>query len=581
MTLIKNSAASWAPRAQEATGASPNRISRVLLAAFLGFVTLLPAPPLAAADVVQVPLAAKQRKAEPLPAGERIELSLSRAIELALKNALDLEVSALTYERSVSGITSAAGAFDPAFGVDGGLSGTSSPVFSRFDASDTKQQKLNFSFGGLSEWGGTYQVSLNNNRRDSVIQGFTLINPTLSSSFGVAITQPLLRNFGKEVNTRYVVQARIARDAAAWDFALSIQNAVQLVENAYWDLVNAISNLKAKKEALERAQDFNRITKIKIDVGALAPIDIVQTEVSIAQREQEIINAEGLIGDAEDRLKRLLNVTGSADWARRIVPTDAPAAVRLDVDVDKAIEKALSLRPEVKQRVVDIESKKLTLVYNRNQLKPRLDFTGSYGLGGVGANASLSECSLAGVSVTDCVSQGGTVLTKAIDYIDAYYQMRGADYPSWAVGLTLSIPIGNRVAKGNAAAAATELELSRTSLALLRQNVALEVRNAARSLDTTFKAVVAAKKSRELAERNLEAEQKKFENGMTTSFQVAQIQNDLTTAQTAELVALSSYLKAVTAWHKSTGDILTVKGIELTGLPVTIGPTPGEEGALR
>ena len=105
----------------------------------------------------------------------------------------------------------------------------------------------------------------------------------------------------------------------------SVQTAIHLVENAYWDLVYALENLRAKQEALDRAKDLNRITQIKIDVGALAPIDIVQTEVTIAQREQDIITAEGLIGDAEDLLRRLLNVQALLDWNRPIVPTDSPA----------------------------------------------------------------------------------------------------------------------------------------------------------------------------------------------------------------------------------------------------------------
>ena len=114
-----------------------------------------------------------------------------------------------------------------------------------------------------------------------------------------------------------------------------MQTAIQTAENAYWDLVYAVENLKAKQEALDRAKDLNRITKIKIDVGALAPIDIVQTEVTIAQREQDIIIAEGLIGDAQDRLRRLLNVQSIPDWNRPIVPTDqlsrespAPRSIR-------------------------------------------------------------------------------------------------------------------------------------------------------------------------------------------------------------------------------------------------------------
>src|SRR5205823_5270353 len=205
---------------------------------------------------------------------------------------------------------------------------------------------------------------------------------------------------GPKVNRRFVVQARIARDVFAWDFVRSLQTTVQNVEFAYWDLVYAIENLAAKREALARAQDLNRITRIKIDVGALAPIDIVQTEVTIAQREQDIILAEGLIGDAQDRLKRLMNVTALSDWNRTIAPTDRPTAEPFRVDLDAGIRSAYETRPEVKQAVVDIESKKVTVAYTRNQLLPRLDLNGSLGFNGLGGTSACVDST--GQAIVDC-----------------------------------------------------------------------------------------------------------------------------------------------------------------------------------
>ena len=141
------------------------------------------------------------------------------------------------------------------------------------------------------------------------------------------------------------------------------------------------------------------------------------------------------------------------------------------------------------------------------------------------------------------------------------------------------MPIGNNVARGNDAVANADLELSRTNFAITKANLQVEVRAAARAIDTAYRSVQAAAKARELAERNLDAEKKKYENGMTTSFQVAQIQNDLTTARTTELLA--TYLKDITAWHKSVGDILEVKGVVIEGLPVSTAAAPAEERATR
>jgi outer membrane protein TolC len=522
-------------------------------------------PGLAQTSGTTIPIWTKDRRPEPLPAGDRIELSLDRAIALALENALDLSVSSYTFEKASFGITGAEGAFDPYVQLDLSASRTENPVVSRIQASETKQQSANGYFGQTLGTGATYQVGWTNLRRDSPIPGYTLVNPTYSSSFGANITQPLLRNFGSAVNKRFIVQARITRDQSAWEFVRTVQNAIQLVDTAYWDLAFALENLKSKQEALDRARDLNRITKIKIDVGALAPIDIVQTEVTIAQREQDIITAEGLIGDAQDRLKRILNVSSVADWARPIVPTEKPSAQPYTLDVDAGLRLAFDTRPEVKQAVVDIESKKVSLVYNRNQLLPRLDLSGSYGLSGIGARSTIEN-------------PDGT--TQQLDYVDALYSIRSREFPSWTVGLSLNMPIGNRTARANAALASTDLELSRTSLALLKQNLQLEVRSAARGVDTAYRSVQAAVKARELAERNLDAERKKFENGMSTSFTVAQIQNDLTTARTQELLTIASYQKSITGWHTAIGDILPSRGITINGLPVTLEPTPAQEGGV-
>jgi outer membrane protein TolC len=511
---------------------------------------------------VIVPIGSGQRQAQPLPEGEKIELTLAQAIEFALRNALDLDVASLSYQRTGFSIGSAEGVFDPNLTASAEVTSRETPTTSSFQAPASKSQRFDLGIGGLTEFGTEYSLGFAGVRSDSptktTIPGYVEINPTFSSGMTASVNQPLLRGFGRDVNTRLVVQSRLAQDASAWDFVASVQTAVQLVENAYWDLVYANANLESKKEALDRANDFNRITKIKIDVGALAPIEIVQTEVTVAQREQEIILAEGQIGDAQDRLKRLLNVTDLSTWSRPIVPTDKPAEERVEIDVEAGIRSAIEVRPEVKQALIDIESKKISLVYNRNELKPRLDARGGYGLSGVGYNNDL--------------------VTDGSRYFDAFSQIGSWDYPNWSAGLYFSVPLRNRTAKANAAIAATDLDLARTNLALLKQNLSLEVRTAARNVDTARRSVAAAKKARELADRNLDAERKKFDNGMTTSFTVAQVQNDLTSARSNELLAIAGYLKAMVSWHKAVGDLLPTKNVELAGLPVSMEKT-AKEGA--
>jgi outer membrane protein len=531
---------------------------------------ILAAPALRAEEPLSLPVGAKARREVPLPSGEKIELSLQQAINLTLQNVLDLDVASYNLEEARFGIQSAKGAFDPFVQLDLGLSDSQSPTVSRLQPSEIKTDSGNFTFGGFLPYGTTYALGWTNKRIDQTVTEFTTVNPTFQSGLTASFTQPLLRNFGRTVNERFVVQARITRDASAYDFVRAVQLAIQSTDSAYWDLVYAVENLRAKQEALDRAKDLNRITKIKIDVGALAPIDIVQTEVTIAQREQDIITAEGLIGDAQDRLRRLLNVQSQPDWNRPIVPMDRPTRESLregfQADVEAGFKHALETRPEVRQALLSIESKKITRAYTKNQLRPRLDLSGSYGFNGLGAQALFQN-------------SDGT-LTQ-LNYSDAVQDIFHRTYPSWTLGVTFVVPIGNNVARGNDAVANADLELARTNFAITKANLNVEVRGAARAIDIGYRSVAAAGKARELAERNLDAEKKKFENGMSTTFQVAQIANDLTLAITSELQAIATYLKNITAWHKSVGDLIEVKNIVLDGLPVSTAAAPAEEGATK
>jgi len=533
------------------------RAVRALLTATL--VQLLVPGAAWAADPVVVPISSGSRTPGPLPPGDKIELSLEQAIRLALQNTLDLDVVSLNYEKSAFGIGSAKGIFDPYLEVEANANRTVSPSFSRISATDTKNQNANLVFGGNVETGGSYTLGWYNQRADSEVPGFTLFNPRYTSTLSIGASQPLLRNFGSTVTTRFIVQAKYQRDSSAYDFVAGVQRGLQLIENAYWDLAYARALLAARMQALDIAKDLNRITQIKIDVGTLAPIDVVQTEVTVAQREQDIILAEGQIGTAEDQLKRLLNVRNLPDWQRPIITTDLPTEEPISISVEDGMQQALQTRPEVRKALIDIQSKGLTLVYNKDQLKPRLDLAGSYGYAGLGAKATSEDLS----------------------YGDALSNIFDRNYPTWTVGLFFSIPIFNQTAKNNAAIASSDLELSRTNLALLKQNLWVEVRGAARDVDTALRSIAAAKKSRELAERNLDAEKKKYENGMTTSFQVSSIQNDLTNARAFELQTYAAYLKSRVAWHKAIGDLLTWKNVKIDGLPVSLDPAPAEEGSVQ
>ncbi|HEX7252393.1 MAG TPA: TolC family protein, partial [Thermoanaerobaculia bacterium] len=299
------------------------------------------------------------------------------------------------------------------------------------------------------------------------------------------------------------------------------------------------------------------ITQIKIDVGSLAPIDITQTEVGVAQAEQDIVTAEGLVGDAQDRLKRLMNFE-PGKWDTPIIPTDQVRVGQPDkIDLAVGTQTALDKRPEVLKQAYLVDSDRIRYDYFKNQVLPGLNLVGSYG-----------NIGLAGTVIDP--NTGNIIGTG--NFNDAFSQVRNGSFKNWSVGLNFTFPILDRAARGQRDAARYTLDSDRAGFATAEQNVIVDVRSSARAIDTAWRLIVAASKGRELAEKNLDAEKKKFDNGMSTTFQVNQVQRDLSAARTTELQALAGYRKAVAAYHLSIADNLEWKNIKIEGIPATTVP---------
>ncbi|HSD72211.1 MAG TPA: TolC family protein [Thermoanaerobaculia bacterium] len=500
----------------------------------------------------------------PPPAGtEGIRLSLDEAVALAIANNQDLNVSVNAAEASRYTLFSNMGIFDPLAEAAVLRSHSEQPRTSQFTGAEvTRADTTNLSarVTQLAPTGGTFSLGFTG-RRSSTNDIFFLVNPSWTTGLTLSASQPLLRNFGRDATTWLIRISRNSRDSSYQNFVRSVQTAVNLVEQAYWDLVYAIRNLAVKQEALVVARDLNRITRIKIDVGSLAPIDITQTEVGIATAEQDIIIAESLIGDAQDRLKRLLSFSPE-QWTIPIIPTDEVRAEQATVDVEAGIKTAYERRPEIIVAQYNVDSDRIRYDFWRNQTRPQLDLVGTYGYAGLGGTTTLRD-------------DAGNILSRERGgFSDAFQQILDRDFKNWSIGLNFSYPILNRSARGQRGAALYTWESNKALLSTIEQNVLLEVRTAARDIETAKRRIAAAQKSRELAERNLDAERKKFENGMTTSFQVNQIQNDLSAARSNELQALAVYRKALSAYHFAIADILEWKSIRVEDLPASEPPRP-------
>jgi outer membrane protein TolC len=262
----------------------------------------------------------------------------------------------------------------------------------------------------------------------------------------------------------------------------------------------------------------------------------VQSEAAIAERDEDIISAQATLGDAADELRRLLNLPPGELWELPINATSAPETEeRLAIDVPAAVSTALAERPELQQQQFQLEQNEINAAFFRNQKRPRLDLRVDYGPS-AGSQETLSN---------------------------VYSDLFGFDLTGWSTSLVFAYPIQNRSARAQSASADLSVDRAETELENLQDQIRTEVRQAARRVDTAAKQIDAARASVRFQERNLEAERKRYENGMSTSFEITQIQEDLTLARSREVSATIAYRTALTEYYRATGTLLQQQRVEL------------------
>jgi outer membrane protein TolC len=408
----------------------PNRWRALPAAAAIGLLAFSAAASGQERPVVSARSGQQHVRELPAPTQGGIPLSLEQAIGLTLANNQDLNVTVNAAESTRYTLFQAQGIYDPLLTASISRSHTEQPFRAAVNTTDSTDGRSQVSqlapTGGIFALGFTANKTTNNS-------SFNIVNPSYASGIQLSMVQPLLRNFGPKTTTWLIRIARNTRDSSYQDFVRSVQTVVNSVEQAYWDLSYAIQNLEVKKESLRIAQDLNRITRIKIDVGSLAPIEITQTEVGIATAEQDIITADGLIGVAQDRLTRLLNVDPVRWSTTPIIPTDEVRGGDVKIQVEEGTKTALARRPEILSLAYFVDSDQIRYDYYKNQVLPGLNLTASYGNPGIGGDTHDPNT--------------GALLSTG-NFGDAFQQVIDRKFKNWSVGLNFSYPILNRAAKG-------------------------------------------------------------------------------------------------------------------------------------
>lgn len=486
--------------------------------------------------------------------GDTIELSLDQVIELAMRHNLGIVLERYGQSRFNLGIESAKGLFD--LNLNGQAFYTDSTVTSRSAIEGTSSISTTDQFFAVDlsqrlPTGGNLSFGFNGSRGESDSRN-AIFSPVFDTGAGFSLVQPLLRDFGVLATRRPVLLARLDSRGNREALEERITGLVQQVSNAYWALVEAQEQLRVAEEGLSLARELHERNRIQVEVGTMPPLDLVQSEANVATREEDIIRAQAAVGDAEDQLRLLLSLPPGEIWSKPIRTSTPPETEAAVVNVDQAIEIANRERPELKRQQIAIEASQLNLAFQKNQLLPRLDATLSYGGSGLGGTQLIRD------PVT-----GQVVRTVRGDFGDALDQLLNRDTTNWRVQLDFGVPIQNRTARAQKAIAELNLDSAEVEFDRLEQQVLTEVRQAVRRVQTAEKQIEAARVSREFQEKNLDAERKRYENGMSTAFQITQIQDDVTQARSREVSAKIAYRTALTEYNRAIGQLLEAEGVVL------------------
>ncbi|MBU0675550.1 MAG: TolC family protein [Proteobacteria bacterium] len=451
-----------------------------------------------------------------------VNLSLEQAITTALEQNLGLRLKKQEIMAAQGGAEIAQGAFDPLVIATGFHGESRDTSFATGATSDEQTTGWSASLQKKIDSGAALDLTWENLRYDS--DQPLVIDPAYSSSLSVGVTQPLLKGWGRDIQTA-TIQSSEKLVAAAGEAVTS--EAVDLgsaVATAYWELLFAHQNMEVKKLSLALAGKLLDNAAKKIEAGILAPVEIYQPESEVARREQALIEGERVVALAEDSLKLMLN---REDWETTLMPIDHPEVGKSQAELKTVLDHALAGRPDLRAAERKVEATEIVAVLADDSLRPSLDLSGRMGLTG-----------------TD-ESYGNSIgeVTTSSDL-------------AWQLGVTFTLPLNNRSAKGGLLTAQANLEMAKTTVDLLRQDVIRTAREAVRNEHLALKNIEASRKTALALQKRLEAEENKFEVGLSTALDVLEAQEAYAQGLIGQKRALIDYALAQVELNRVQGIIL-------------------------
>ena len=470
-------------------------------------------------------------------------MTLQDCIQEALKYNFDVRVQ--RYQPAISlyelYVAYATG-YDPTFTASGLHNFNTSPsVFTATSSNFTPaivydQNSFKSGLGGTLPWGLQYGLSGNlSEQYGSRGPGNTF--DSSSGSIGVNLTQPLLKGFWIDNTRLQITAAKNQVKYSEQGLRLQLITSISAVENAYYELIYARENLKVQQEALELGQTQLDQDRQRVQIGSVAERagTLEQDESQVAQDRANLIQAQYTLKQDENTLKNLITDNYQSVQAVEVEPSETLDALQELFDVQDSWLKGLASRPDLLQAKITLEQQGIQLKFDRNQIYPELDLVGSFGYNGAGK-----------------------------EFSDAIGQINEGNSPTYSYGAQLSVPLSNAKARDTMKADKAVEAQDLLKLKQLEQNVMVEIDNAVKNAQATWESVDATKEARVYAQAALDAEQKKYAVGKSTTFTDLQLQNNLTAAKSQEIRALANYQEALTGLAQQEGSTLERRKVDVT-----------------
>jgi outer membrane protein len=489
------------------------------------------------APQVVAPLEAPQQQ----PTGPEVRLTADEAVRMALENNLAVQSERLGPRIGTLNVAQARALYAPRLqSITSTRSSTSPPDFlANAGATDTTTSERVFTTFGIAQnmrWGGgNYTFGIDGSK--TTVNYTSSFNPQLNSNMNFNFTQPLLRNFRIDAGRQQLMIAENDEDIATIQLRQQLVGTERITRNAYYDLILAIGQLEVSKQSLELARESLRQNERRVEVGTMAQIDILEAQAEVSRVEESVIIAEAGIKSAEDNLRTLiLNPQQPDYWTARLVPTERPTLTPQPVDVEGAVAKALADRTDLAQVRKQLESTQVNIDFAHNQKLPDVNLIAAYNTVGVAGTQFRFGGETFPPVVVDQTQRG---------FADALRDVFGSNFKTWSLQLQINYPIGTSAADAGYASSRLQREQQQNTLRDTELNVTAQVREAGRQVNTALQRVESTTRARQFAERRLEAEQKRLNVGLSTTFQQFQAQRDLANVKQQELRAVIDYNRAL------------------------------------